>query len=59
VRSGRHRTLRSRLRSDLAICGMLPQQLAVLKQRLTECVKLRTDYRPLKTVPGMVENLRR
>jgi hypothetical protein len=38
---------------------MLPQQLAVLKQRLTECVKLRTDYRPLKTVPGMVENLRR
>lgn len=54
---GGRRTLRSRSRSDLAICGMLQQQLAILKQRLTECVKLRADYRPLKTVPGMAENL--
>jgi transposase len=33
------------------------QQIAILEKRLTECVKLRADYRLLKTVPGIGETL--
>ncbi|MFL9998002.1 hypothetical protein PQR34_42760 [Paraburkholderia sediminicola] len=33
------------LKASLAICETLQQQIAILEQRLTECVKLRADYR--------------
>lgn len=45
------------LKANLAICETLQQQIAILEKRLTECVKLRADYRLLKTVPGIGETL--
>ncbi|WP_236720830.1 transposase [Paraburkholderia phytofirmans] len=44
-------------KANLAICETLQQQIAILKKRLAECVKLRADYRLLKTVPGIGETL--
>ncbi|SIO72640.1 Transposase [Burkholderia sp. GAS332] len=45
------------LKANLAICETLQQQIAILEKRLAECVKLRADYRLLKTVPGIGETL--
>jgi transposase len=45
------------LEANRAVSAALQQQIAVLEKRLKERVKLRPEYRLLKTVPGIGETL--
>jgi transposase len=45
------------LKANLAISAALQEQIEVLEKRLQQCVRLRHDYRLLKSVPGIGQTL--